>query len=212
MASSKSDEKRAAAYFQDNGALKNKFGITNQKILEKAEAISAEVALSKGLSATALDISVNGLKQMHKELFGSVYDWAGEFRDYTTGRGAPFCVPQFIEPSLNKIYKKVNQEIQPNMEKETFVKSAAEFIGELNSIHPFIDGNGRTQRQSLDRLAIKAGYTINSEKLNRKEWYEAAKECHLTASYKGFEKIISNTTEQKMKNEKIITRPEKKTC
>lgn len=130
---------------------------------------------------------------MHKEMFGEIYDWAGIYRNYPTGRDLPFCLPDFIESSLESLYKKLNQIIKPNIDKQCFIKSAAEFIGELNAIHPFIDGNGRTQRQTLALIAQKAGFDLTiSDKLVKEEWYLAAAESQATATYDRFEAIISS--------------------
>lgn len=194
--SAHSDEIIAKQYFQGEigkSVLVNKLGITNQEQLEKAEAYFVEYALMQGLSAQARVLSPDGLKQMHKELFGAIYVWAGEYRHYTTGRGLPFCRPEFIAKSLDKLYQELNQALYEGMDKTPFIKISARFIGELNAIHPFIDGNGRTQRESLLLIAEKAGLrlTIN-EYLSQKIWYQAAEESHLYARYHGFENIIKN--------------------
>ncbi len=88
MGSGKSDEVRAKAYFQGevgNSTLVNKLGITEQETLEKVEAYYVEYVAINGFSEKAQCLSPNGLKQMHKEMFGEIYDWAGEYRDYATG-------------------------------------------------------------------------------------------------------------------------------
>ncbi|MBS9783427.1 MAG: Fic family protein, partial [Pasteurella sp.] len=139
------------------------------------------------------DISVRGLKQQHHELFGNIYDWAGNFRDYTTGRGLPFCRPEFIENELNKIYTKVNNSIRFGVSEDIFISAAAEFIGDLNAIHPFIEGNGRTQRLSLSFLAKKANYIISPNKLDKDSWYKAAEISHIHADYSIFQNIIKNS-------------------
>ena len=194
MSSIKSDLARAKSYFQGEVGLSpmiNKLGITQQAMLDKAEAFYVEMAHKQGFSKQAQVLSADGLKQMHKEMFGDVYAWAGTYRDYTTGRGVPFCLPQYIEANLAKLYNKLNQQIHPNMNKQDFIKMTAEFIGELNAIHPFIDGNGRTQREVLAIIADKAGFLINVNKFDRNSWYQSAEEAHLSATYQGFESILS---------------------
>ncbi|MDO5652402.1 MAG: Fic family protein [Moraxella sp.] len=195
MGSGKSDELQARRYFQGDigeSPLVNKLGITNQNELDKVEAYCVEQALQNGLSNKAKELSANGLKQMHQEFFGAIYEWAGSYRTYTTGRGYPFCRPEFIEKELGKLYQKLNDKLATNTSTQDFIKTSAWFIGELNTIHPFIDGNGRTQRQILSLIAEKSGVKININLLNRDDWYQAAKECHIYATYDGFEKIISS--------------------
>lgn len=195
MNSNQSEEKIAQKYFQGaigNSTLVNLLGITEQEELDETEAYYVEYAIANGLSEKAKELSPSGLKQMHKEFFGDIYQWAGNFRNYTTGRGLPFCRPEYIEKELNKLYQKLEKSIQPNMDKEQFIKQSAFFVGELNVIHPFIDGNGRTQRQVLSLIAEKAGFQLDINKLNKEDWYRSAEECHKYATYKGFENIISS--------------------
>lgn len=79
------DRKIAQRYFQGeigNSPMVNMLGITNQADLDKTEAYYVEIAQKRGLSNKARELSPNGLKQMHKELFGKVYEWAGSYRPY----------------------------------------------------------------------------------------------------------------------------------
>lgn len=196
MSSSKSHVIRAQSYFQGEigrSTLVNKLGITDRQELETVEAFFVEYAVVNGFSRRAQALSPQGLCQMHYEMFGEIYEWAGKYRDYPTGRDLPFCFPEFIETSLNSLYKTLNQEITPKMDQPSFIKSTAKFIGELNVVHPFIDGNGRTQRQTLALIAQKAGFSLAiSDKLVRQEWYLAAAESQATATYDRFEQIIAS--------------------
>lgn len=197
MGSSQSDELIAQRYFQGeigNSPLINKLAISSQDKLDMAEAYFIEKVLARGLSSQAKILSPIGLKQMHKELFFEIYDWAGCFRDYTTGRGFPFCRPEFIDKLVEKLYLDLNQKLTPHLNKADFIKISAHFIGELNSIHPFIDGNGRTQRQTLSLIAEKAGFNINIQSINREEWYKSAEQCHMSYDFSGFEHIIEQLT------------------
>lgn len=46
-----------------------------------------------------------------------------------------------------------------------FAKKAAHFLAELNAIHPFREGNGRTQLSFLTILADQAGHPLALDKL-----------------------------------------------
>jgi len=52
------------------------------------------------------------------------------------------------------------------LSKPDFAKAAAYFLAELNAIHPFREGNGRTQLSFLGILADEAGYPLNFDKLD----------------------------------------------
>ncbi|OOR93060.1 hypothetical protein B0181_00840 [Moraxella caviae] len=198
--SAHSDEMIAQRYFYGEvgkSALINKLGITDQSALDRAEALFVNHALYHGLSAQAKTLSAQGLQAMHKELFGELYEWAGSFRDYSTGRGLPFCRPEFIAKELDKLYQHLNDNLHQNLSKSRFVQLSAKFIGELNAIHPFIDGNGRTQRESLLIITQTTGFqiTLNAHTttyLSQEKWYAAAEESHYCATYHGFEEIIDH--------------------
>lgn len=201
MVSSKGDGQRAAKYFQNGDInsplLVNKQGLITLDGIEAVEATAAFLAQKRGLSTAAQELSPEGLKAMHKEMFEPVYEWAGTFRDYTTGRGeVPFCRPDYIDKSLGKIYDKLNDELSLGMLPEDFAKTSAEFIGELNSVHPFVDGNGRTQRAILGVIAESAGYEIDPNALDRGQWYAAAQESHSYAVYDQFESLISDAIKE----------------
>jgi fido (protein-threonine AMPylation protein) len=51
------------------------------------------------------------------------------------------------------------------------------YLGEINAIHPFRDGNGRAQREFINHLAYKNGYCINWKNISRTEMLEASIEA-----------------------------------
>ena len=106
MGSANSDEMVAKKYFQGEvgkSPLVNKLGISKQSQLDEAEKYFVEFAIAiRGLSPTAKTLSPQGLQAMHKELFGELYDWAGQFRDYTTGGACLFVVLNLLQKNWIK--------------------------------------------------------------------------------------------------------------
>ncbi len=196
MGSSNSDEDIAKRYFYGEigkSTLVNKLDIKNQIELEEAEAYYVELAIANGLSKQAQELSPDGLKQMHKELFGEIYEWAGVYRTYGTGRGLPFCRPEFIDNELKKLYQRLNNKLYHGMTKDEFIRVVAYFLGYLNAIHPFIDGNGRTQRQSLLLICQQFDFTLKiNQYLTQKYWYRSAELSHQYGDDSGFEEILKN--------------------
>jgi cell filamentation protein len=47
------------------------------------------------------------------------------------------------------------------LEREIFIKRLAYFMGEVNALHPFREGNGRTNRVFFGELARRAKYDLN---------------------------------------------------
>jgi len=52
------------------------------------------------------------------------------------------------------------------------------FIGDINYIHPFREGNGRTQAQYLQQLAAQAGHPLDFRRVDPAMWIEASKTSH----------------------------------
>ncbi|HHT48606.1 MAG TPA: hypothetical protein GXZ98_04860 [Firmicutes bacterium] len=55
---------------------------------------------------------------------------------------------------------------------------AANLLADINELHPFREGNGRTQREFLRELALNAGYTLDLSMVSRKEMLDASIQGH----------------------------------
>jgi len=106
---------------------------------------------------------------LHRHLFQDVYAWAGEYRTIRTGKGGSwFCYPEWIEREMDKLFATLEKgALLPGADVHAFVAAAAEFLGELNAIHPFREGNGRAQLYFLRLLGLRAGHPIRSEAVER---------------------------------------------
>jgi cell filamentation protein len=101
-----------------------------------------------------LPITVAGYREMHRYMFQDVYDWAGEYRTVDTGRTGPFCKAKYIAPYMDARFAAIKAENNLcGLSRLQFAARAAEHISELNAIHCFLEGNGRTQRAFLEILA-----------------------------------------------------------
>jgi cell filamentation protein len=68
-------------------------------------------------------------------------------------QGNPFCYPEHIEAQARKLFAelKANNFLE-NLEPDEFSTQAAHFLSELNAIHAYREGNGRTQLTFLALL------------------------------------------------------------
>ena len=90
--------------------------------------------------------STKGLQQIHKYIFGGLYDFAGKIRNKNISkRGFRFANALYI----NEILPKIEQ-----MPENTFEEIIAKYV-EMNIAHPFMEGNGRTMRIWLDLILKK---------------------------------------------------------
>ncbi len=139
-----------------------------------------------------LPITVDGFREIHRYILQDVYDWAGEYRTVTTGRGAPFCRAEFIAGEMDKRFAIIKAENNlRGLTPAAFAARAAEHSCELNAIHPFLDGNGRTQRAFLEVLAKQAGHRIDLARIDPDAWNEAAKMSYYTQEYRLMHAIVA---------------------
>ena len=90
--------------------------------------------------------TTKGLQQIHKYIFGGLYDFAGKIRDKNISKGG-FRFANALY--LNEILPKIEQ-----MPENTFEEIIAKYV-EMNIVHPFMEGNGRTMRIWLDLILKK---------------------------------------------------------
>ena len=109
--------------------------------------------------------TVKGLQQIHKYLFGGLYDFAGEIRKENISKGNfRFANSLYLEDILKKI------EEMP----ETVLNEILEKYIEMNIAHPFLEGNGRSMRIWLDLILKKnLGKIINWENIDKKLYLQA---------------------------------------
>ena len=130
--------------------LKNKLNITNQIELNKQEELISKKKAQKLFDSGKIDtIKVGtfaGLKQIHKYLFGDIYDFAGKIRDVNMSKGNfRFAPVMYLAQSLKQIDK---------MPQSTFDEIVQKYV-EMNIAHPFREGNGRALRIWLDLIFKK---------------------------------------------------------
>lgn len=111
------------------------------------------------------------LQKIHRFIFKDVYPFAGEFRDEQISKGTTtFAHPLHINSFGNDILKKLkNEQFLKGLDKEKFSERASYFLGEVNILHPFREGNGRVQREFFRLLALKNGYELDWSKISPDE-------------------------------------------
>ena len=123
------------------------------------------------------DFSFNHICSIHKQLFQDIYTWAGKTRTVDISKGTVFCLVQFIEMQFEDLYHKLKREnflkdITDNAEMSTRL---AFYLGELNMIHPFREGNGRTQRIYVEQLCLNNGrFDIDFTEATKEEMISAS--------------------------------------
>lgn len=132
------------------------------------------------------------LQAIHRHLFQDVYDWAGELRVTEISKGgSQFQLVRFIETGLRNVHDRLMQRsFLEGLDAPTFEREAGHILGDVNYIHPFREGNGRTQMVYLAQLAERAGHLIDLAKVSKTAWLTASRNAHV-GDYDGMERCIA---------------------
>ena len=158
------------------GVLLNKLGLGTAAELEAAEREITHAALILlGESPVHPGYDLPHLCAIHRRIFGDIYGWAGQIRTVAIAKGSLFCLPQYIETSAAEIFRALRSEnFLRDLDREAFVARLAYYLGEVNAVHPFREGNGRTQRAFFEQLAREAGYPLAWQRLDAARNIEAS--------------------------------------
>lgn len=174
--------------------LKNKLEIRDVEALDTAERRITAVRARQGVPAG--DFDLKHLRAIHHHLFQDVYDWAGQVRSVEiTKGGSQFQFRKYIETGMADVHRRiVGNGYLRGLKADAFAAEAGPIMGDVNYVHPFREGNGRTQLLYLEQLARQAGHRINLRRLERDAWIEASKRAH-QADYGPMSQCIGRTIE-----------------
>lgn len=172
------DEQDAKYCYPGTNVLKNKLDIRDLDRLHEAERDYSSVRQAElsNMGVTG-DFSFKHLCSIHKQLFQDVYSWAGKTRTADISKGTIFCLVQFIESQFDDLYRKLKKEnfLADIADEKEMGKRLAFYLGELNMIHPFREGNGRTQRIFIEQLCLNNGrFEIDFTEITKEEMIAAS--------------------------------------
>jgi len=172
--------------YPGTAVLKNIPGLRKQEALEKFELIGSTQRSDEPLPAGRL--SVRHYCAIHRHLFQDVYVWAGRFRTVRIAKdGSAFCYPEHIAREMAKLFRELReQRYLTGLTPAEFAAAAAEFLSTLNAIHPFREGNGRTQTTILMLLAEHAGHPLSVRAFRPAAFLKA-----MVASFRGRDKLLA---------------------
>lgn len=156
-----------------SGVLRNKLGLADDMALLVAEAESASMNAPEALAFADRVRHLNeaALKRIHRILLADIYEWAGEFRTVFLSKaegGLPFADPARLQGAMKAriipAYYKLANRAQDD--DRVLADALAQCWGELNELHPFREGNGRSTQIFVCALARRSGRTINWSKIS----------------------------------------------
>ena len=171
--------------------LRNKLNIWDAVELDLAERRFSTIRGRQSLPTGTFDLK--HLRAIHRHLFQDVYDWAGEIRSVEISKGeSQFQFRQYIETGMADVHRRiVKSNFLRGLDRSAFAAEAGRIIGDVNYVHPFREGNGRTQLLYLKQLAGEAGHPLDLTKIDVAGWLAASKEAH-RARYELMVEMIDN--------------------
>ena len=170
-------EVRNSAYcYKGTNVLINLLNIRDNKTLQRAESrIVATKLFELRKNEMIGNFDVEHFIKIHKFLFEDIYPFAGKFRTENIAKGYfSFAEWEYIDTELRKLLEKLHKSnLLKNDTRAELVKDLAYYLAELNVLHPFREGNGRTIREFIRELAYKNGYLLDLQKVEPSEVYDA---------------------------------------
>lgn len=158
--------------YKGTTCLINKLDIRDEKQLDSVEA-QITVAKISILQHTPIvgNFDFEHYKAIHKFIFEDLYDWAGNPRVVDISKkGTSFVKAENIAEIAKACFGRLkNQNYFKNLGLDDFVEKITDFYCVTNNLHPFREGNGRTQRVFLSQLALNAGYEMNFSNIDADE-------------------------------------------
>ena len=161
--------------YPGTNVLINKDDIRDPVELERFERALAAQRLREGLPDITL--TPKGYCSLHYHLFQDVYAWAGKRRTVDIAKGNDmFCLAVHVERELQRRMEMIRAEKGlRGLNAIKFAERMAEHVSELNAIHAFREGNGRTMRAFIVVAGRQAGHKVAVQRIDKDAWMAASK-------------------------------------
>ena len=159
--------------------LRISFGIMDNKLLKEYEKkVVAVRLLEMSIIGITGDFSLSHFVDIHKKILGDIYFFAGEFRKENIAKGSfRFADYRYIENEIIKLFQNVLSDKKmwdKNIGKDSLAEKLAYYSAELNVLHPFREGNGRTIREYIRQVALSLGYIMNYRNVTVESYLSAS--------------------------------------
>ena len=190
----------------DTGILRNKVGASTQSELDSREAeLTAFAAVELSARPIKVTADLRQLMAIHGRLFQDVYSWAGKLRQVDMRKGndlrAEFFMPvSRLESGAGFAFQELADDKMlagpggAALNQDAFVRKLAHHYDQVNYLHPFREGNGRTQRIFWCQIAGKAGYELDWRKTTGQEVNQASRDARQRQDLDGIRKLFTAIT------------------
>lgn len=159
--------------YEGTEVLRNKFGITDPLAAHELETrVSHQRLVELSDHPVAGEFDFAHLQAMHRRVYSDLWDWAGQIRTVDTGTtntGLAHRRPEFIQDQARIVFGGIKEDnYLQGMDQATIADRLAYHWGETTALHPFRDGNTRSQRLFFHQLTTEQDgsidwYAINAE-------------------------------------------------
>lgn len=165
--------------YDDVPVLRNTLSIKDEKTLDLIEAEQSRANMMLLYEQGFHDFTPEGLQNIHRFLFGDLYDWAGKLRIINiekrerllAGRSVWYSNDEAICNDLASVFQDVQAQDWNAFSKEAFVSAVSRFFSKIWQIHPFREGNTRTVVMLLTFFVEHYGYYMDQELLAENAGY-----------------------------------------
>ena len=189
--------------YPDSNILINKLNIQNAEDLAVAEreitAIRLAVAKAEPIKGS---FDLKHLQKIHKVIFCDLYSWAGKLRHVNIAKGNQFCLAMNLEIYAENLFHKLENEHYLIGYEGSVSHRLAYYLSEINVLHPFREGNGRSQRLFIEYLALVAGYRLDFSLVTANEMIVASADafaCDYRSINEMFDRIATPISEEEQK-------------
>ena len=190
--------------YERSNVLINKPGIRDSPRLADYERKKSSMRLLELAGSPARgNLDYKHLKKIHKAIFQDIYEWAGKERTVDIAKSNLFCRAMFLNDMASDIFRKYAEEnYLLGCTKKEICERLAFYLGEINALHPFREGNGRSQREFIRCAAAAAGYELNWSRVEPEAMMEASIES-FSCRYSGMIQLLQQSTRQMSYREQL---------
>lgn len=163
--------------YPDSDVLKNKLNIRDRDELKRAEeeitTLKQYILMESPIKGR---VSKTQLMNIHRFLFEDIYLFAGHIRHEQISKGETlFFPPHLIGRELDKVFAKLhNDKMLREKDRKRQIEHLSYIMSELNIIHPFREGNGRSIRELIRCMAMHYGFLLDWSRVDRDTMLDAA--------------------------------------
>jgi cell filamentation protein len=119
---------------------------------------------------------------------GAICAQDGEFRLVEFRARVSGCWPRMDSKAQSQL---AGEQYLRGNDSKGFCQRAAYYLGEINALHPFREGNGRAQREFIRELAVESGYEIAWDLVTQDEMFAASVASFHRGSSEAFATILN---------------------